>query len=166
MDYMFFGCIQLTSLNVSNFNLENTKNINSMFGSCHNLESIDLFHNTGKIRDMGLLFSHCYNLSSIDLSKFNTSNVKYMDKMFYSCYSLTSIDLSNFNTNKLISINNMFSNCNNLRILNFSSFRDSYKNFYNLFLLNSTISCKIIISENLTQNIKNIIPSHWDIEEL
>ena len=63
---MFSGCQNLTSLNLSNFNTENVKNM----------------------RDM---FSGCQNLTSLNLSNFNTENVKYMSAMFYECNSLQTI---------------------------------------------------------------------------
>ena len=63
---MFFGCVKITSLNLSHFNLENVVSIYSMFGTCDNLESIDLFYNTQNINNMSSLFSNCYRLTSID----------------------------------------------------------------------------------------------------
>ena len=55
---MFYNCKSLTSLNLSNFNTNNVKNMNHMF-------------------------CNCSSLNSLDLSNFNTNNVKDMDKMFY-----------------------------------------------------------------------------------
>ena len=132
-----------------------------MFGSCHNLKSIDLFYNTHNVNNMSFLFYNCFNLSSINLSTFNTSNVIRMEYMFYSCLKLTSIDLSNFNTDKLVSIAKMFYDCNSLQFLDFSSFRGGTVNYYDLFHINSNISCIIIINESLDEDIEDEIPTNW-----
>ncbi len=73
---MFAGCSLLTSINVSNFNINNVTNMSNMF-------------------------SYCSSLTSINLSNFNTNNVTNMAAMFYKCSSLTSINLSNFNCDKI-----------------------------------------------------------------
>ena len=164
MNYMFSWCEQLTSLNVSNFNLENAISVSGMFQCCFNLKSIKLFYNTQTIENMNSLFRHCYSLLSIDLSKFDTSNVKDMAYMFYECKVLTSIDLSNFITNDNTIINYMFYYCYNLQFLNFSSFKGNYINYTNLFYKNSDIACRIIVNENSPQNIRNIIPDNWIVE--
>ena len=69
---LFYGCSSLTSLNLSNFD---TKNVKDMYG----------------------MFQFCKSLTSIDLSYFNTSSLNYMDYMFHFCPSLSYIDLSTFN---------------------------------------------------------------------
>ena len=132
-----------------------------MFGSCDNLESIDLFYNTQNVKDMDSLFYYCYSLLSIDLSRFDTSSVIRMDYMFYSCSKLTSIDLSNFNVEKVYTLSRMFALCNNLQYLDFSPFKGSYHYYYHLFYVESNISCTIKINKNLGTDIINEIPSHW-----
>ena len=54
---MFSYCSSLTSLNLSNFNINNVK-------------------------DMSGMFFNCSSLTSLNLSKFNTHNVKNMIFMF------------------------------------------------------------------------------------
>ena len=49
MDLMFYRCLNLTSLDLSNFD-------------------------TSNIIDMDGMFAHCSSLVSLDLSNFNTSN--------------------------------------------------------------------------------------------
>ena len=86
MSSMFFDCISLESLNLSNFNTENVTNMSGMFHNCSSLEKLDL-------------------------SKFDTSNVTNMRYMFHNCSSLTSLDLKNFNTNKVTDMSYMFYKC-------------------------------------------------------
>ena len=66
MRSMFYNCSSLTSLNVSNFNTDNVK-------------------------DMSFMFSSCSSLSSLNLSNFNTNNVNKMWCMFAGCSSLNSL---------------------------------------------------------------------------
>ena len=62
-NFMFYDCISLSSLDLSNFNTQNVSNMESMFYNCN-------------------------SLSSLNLSNFNTQNVTNMKSMFYWCNSL------------------------------------------------------------------------------
>ena len=89
---MFYRCHNLTSLDLSNFNTENVKNMSNMFWGCQNLTSLNLSNfNTENVKNMRDMFWGCQNLTSLNLSNFNTENVKYMSAMFYGCNSLQTI---------------------------------------------------------------------------
>ena len=60
MSHMFFGCLLLKELNLSNFN-------------------------TNNVIDMGYMFYRCSSLKVLNLSNFNTNNVTYMEYMFGRC---------------------------------------------------------------------------------
>jgi len=60
MIYMFFGCLSLKELNLSNFN-------------------------ANKVTNMSCMFYGCSSLKELNLSNFNTNNVIYMNYMFYGC---------------------------------------------------------------------------------
>lgn len=90
--YMFYYCINLTSINLNNFD-------------------------TSKVTDMGSMFEYCKNLTSLDLSSFDTSNVVDMGRMFYKCSSLTSLDLSSFDMSKVTLTTSMFGDCANLQTI-------------------------------------------------
>ena len=108
-NFMFFDCVSLSSIDLSNFNTQNVTNMESMFYNCNSLSSLDLSNfNTQNVTNMVYMFSDCNSLSSIDLSNFNTQNVTNMGYMFYNCNSLSSLDLSNFNTQKVTNMNYMF----------------------------------------------------------
>jgi surface protein len=66
MNKMFFGCKNLTSLDVSSFD-------------------------TSNVTDMDEMFWGCESLTILDVSNFNTSNITYMYKMFYNCANLKTI---------------------------------------------------------------------------
>ena len=109
MYFMFYGCSNLTSLNLTNFNTKNVKDMNGMFGDCTHLTSLDITNfNTAKVTNMGNMFLGCSNLTSLDLTNFNTAKVTDMHGMFKGCSALTSLDLTNFNTAEVRDMNRMF----------------------------------------------------------
>ena len=90
-----------------NFNTANVTNMSSMFYGCYNLTSLNLSNfNTANVRDMDGMFWGCTSLTGLDLSNFNTENVIYMGFMFDSCISLTSLNLSSFNTSNVTNMYN------------------------------------------------------------
>ena len=61
-----------------------SENINKMFRNNDNIISIDLSNfNSSQIRDMSYLFCGCSSLKSINFDNFDTSNVVDMKYMFY-----------------------------------------------------------------------------------
>lgn len=116
-----------------------TSNVTSMrfmFAGCSNLTSVDLSSfNTSNATNMEKVFSSCSNLTSLDLSSFNTSNVTNMDGMFQNCSNLASLDLSSFDTSKVTVIGNMFYGCSHLNKLYISSsfFNSASITNYNIF---------------------------------
>ena len=68
-----------------------------MFFGCQNLSSLDLSSfNTSNVTDMSWMFNACYKLSSLDLSNFDTAKVTNMSYMFYSCPNLKTLNISSF----------------------------------------------------------------------
>ena len=90
MGYMFYECIQLTSLDLSSFN---TSNVTNMFA----------------------MFAFCVNLTSLDLSNWNTSQVTNMSYMFYNSGNLRTVYVGNgWSTAAVTDSYNMFSGCTSL----------------------------------------------------
>ena len=57
MSYMFSYCSSLTSLNLSNFNTNNVKNMSAMFIGCSSLTSLNLSNfNTNNVKNMRGIF--------------------------------------------------------------------------------------------------------------
>jgi len=106
---IFQHCINLTSLDVSNWDTSNVMYMSHVFTDCIKLTSIDVSNwDTSKATNMRGMFSGCNKLTSIDVSNFDTRNVTNMQDMFYKCTSLTSLDVSNFNTSKVTNMACMF----------------------------------------------------------
>ena len=123
MTSMFYGCSQLTSLDVTHFNTENVVHMKNMFINCSSLASLDVTHfNTENVANMGYMFYGCSQLTSLDVTHFNTANVFVMYSMFSGCSSLTSLDVTHLNTANVLAMNDMFSGCSSLTSLDVSHF--------------------------------------------
>ena len=111
--YWFYGCENLTTIkNFSNLKTDNVTDINSMFGDCHSLKSIDFSSlNLSKVTNMHQVFEDCRTLESIDFSGVNTENVTNMGDLFLNCKSLKTIDISSFNTKNVTNMKSMFLRC-------------------------------------------------------
>ena len=58
---MFYGCISLKSLNITNFITSNARNMTGMFSKCSSLTSLDLSKfDTLKVTDMSRMFLECF----------------------------------------------------------------------------------------------------------
>ena len=120
---MFYGCLGLTSLDVSKFNTSKVTDMASMFYHCSGLTSLDLSKfDTHNVTSMISMFFYCECLTSLDVSKFNTSKVTNMAGMFFRCKSLTSLDVSNFETQNVTDMSYMFGSCSGLTSLDVSKF--------------------------------------------
>ena len=123
MTSMFYGCSQLTSLDVTHFNTEKVTNMVQMFTDCRCLTSLDVTNfNTANVTNMGNMFYGCSQLTSLDVTHFNTANVFAMNSMFSGCSSLTSLDVTHLNTANVLVMNDMFSGCSSLTSLDVSHF--------------------------------------------
>ena len=133
--YMFYGCKNLTSLDLSNFDTGKVENMSSLFDGCENLTNLDLSNfDTSKVKHMSYMFWNCENLTSLDLSNFDTSQVEDMAGMFGGCENITNLDLSNFDTSKVEDMDSMLIACINLTSLDLSNFDTSQvKNMYSMF---------------------------------
>ena len=160
MRYLFSDCNSLTSLNLSNFNINNVYDMSHMFDNCYSLTSLDLINfNTNNVKNMSCMFDNCRSLTSLNLSTFNTNNVNNMSHMFYNCCSLNSLNLSNFNTNNVKEMDNMFAYCSSLTSLNLSNFNtNNVTNMSRMFF-----NCSSLLSLNLSHfnidlvyNMRNI----------
>ena len=87
-----------SSIIEASFKGSNTSNVtymNYMFDGCYDLISLDVSSfDTSKVTTMDSMFQDCTSLTSLTLSNFNTSNVTYMDSMFYGCTNLKTIRMA------------------------------------------------------------------------
>ena len=132
--YRMFENFKGTSLDLSNFDTDNVRDMSFIFNKCYYLEHLNLSNfNTNKVTDMGNMFYNCTNLKTLNVSNFDTSNVTNMEDMFYACVNLKKLNVSNFDTRNVMYMD-MFMNCKSLKELDISSFYiDNTKMLDNMF---------------------------------
>ena len=146
MSYLCFKCKSLSDINISNLTTQNVTDMSYMFCRCKSLSNINISNfNTQNVTNMKDMFSWCESLSSIDLSNFNTQNVTDMYGMFCGCRALINIDLSNFNTKNVTDMNLMFCGCKSLQKINLENFRtEKVTDMIDMFS-----GCQVLKKENI-----------------
>ncbi len=110
----FYGMQWMKSIEgLEYLNTSEVRLMNYMFYDCSDLTSIDLSHfNTDKVTRMPGMFSYCQKLKSLDLSTFNTANVEAMDYMFSMSVNLQTIYVgSGWSTEVVDDSEDMFYGC-------------------------------------------------------
>lgn len=126
MRSMFYGCTNLTELDIDGIDTSAVTNMRSMFNRCSNLVELDLkAFDTSQVTDMSNMFNRCHKLKNLNISSFNTAKVNYMFNMFYECKHLKSLNVSGFNTAEVSYMGHMFAQCTNLEELDVSGFNTS-----------------------------------------
>ena len=122
-DEMF---IKMKTLNISNWDVSNVKDMGNMFYNCRNLQTLDVSKwNTSHVEDMTSMFFNCKSLTALDVSNWDVSNVNDMMGMFDSCESLTTLDVSNWDVSNVKHMGYMFDGCKSLTSLNVSKWNMS-----------------------------------------
>lgn len=95
----------LTKLDLTNWDVHNVENMNSMFQGQVDMQSVGDLSNwdTSKVTDMSNMFSNDYVLKTPgDLSKWQTGKVTDMSYMFFEDYALNNVgDLSNWDVSSV-----------------------------------------------------------------
>ena len=123
---VFENCIELTSLNLSGWDVSKAKTLESIFAGCSRLTDLNLEGwNPESALYMEQMFQWCKSLPSLDLSGWDTSNVKNMAGMFRYCERLESLNVSGFDTSKVTNMSSMFEQCYALRSLDLTGWDTS-----------------------------------------
>ncbi len=101
---LFAGDKNLTSVDLSGLNTENTTDMSAMFFNCSSLNDSSITFSNGEntlfttknVTDMSTMFSGMTSLTELDLSSFNTTNLKNIELMFSGDTALTKVNLSSF----------------------------------------------------------------------
>lgn len=141
----FNGFYQLTEIKgIKNLDTSNVSDMAYMFAGCSELKSVDLtYMNLQKVEDMSYMFHYCLALNTVYLKGLNTYKVKYMNSMFELCKSLKHLDLSSFNTQNVKNFQRMFYECNSLKaiyaspkfVVNVSDLDSKANMFYRCYIL-------------------------------
>ena len=122
MDKMFYKCINLMRIDVSNWDVGNVTSLQSTFRDCSELRTLDVSNwDVGNVEIFGSAFRGCVNLSSLDVSNWDTSNATDIGGIVADCRNLKNIDMSNWNVSKVITLSLTFSNCTSLTSLDISN---------------------------------------------
>ncbi|MBB2955577.1 surface protein [Bifidobacterium commune] len=118
MESMFGSCHSLASVDVSNFDTSQVTTISQMFADCPKMTSVDVSKfDTSNVTEMYGVF-HGSGFVKLDLSTFKTKKVTRMDALVYGCKDLTSINVENFDTREATNMSIMFARCPKLTVLN------------------------------------------------
>ena len=114
-----WGGQNIETVDVTGWNLNNTKSLNGLFGDCIKLKTIIGLNtwDTSKIENMSGMFNNCILLENLDLRNFDTSNVTDMSVMFSNCTNLNEINIISFDTRKVTNMANIFTLDTNLKTI-------------------------------------------------
>ena len=158
MTSMFYGCENLKNIDVSTFNTENVSLLAGMFEECWRLSAIDLSNfKTSKVTDTSTMFSNCYLLKSIKFGEdFKTDNVTDMSLMFNNCVSLTDLDVSGFSTANVTTMSSMFGACQSLTKIDVSKFNTDKVTAMNRMFMGCKHITELDLSNFKTANVFNM----------
>ena len=89
MAYMFKGCTNLTSVDLSNCDCSNVTNTSSMFENCSNVKTIDLTNTNMKIIGMNFMFKNCTVLEEIKCDGWLNESQRGYEIPRWNCSDLT-----------------------------------------------------------------------------
>jgi pilin isopeptide linkage protein/uncharacterized repeat protein (TIGR02543 family) len=124
----FSGCSSLTTINgIEDLNVSACKNFNSLFFGCSNLTSLDLSRwKTTNITSISSVFFNCSKLTSLNVSTWDTSKVTNANTALSNCTALETLDLSSWSTSAITNASSVFANDTALKSVTLgSSFRFS-----------------------------------------
>jgi len=122
----FSGLSNVTTLNISGWDISQVRTMDSMFFNASSLISLDLSNwDVGNVTRMTSMFRGTANLTSLNVSGWDTSNVTTMSSMFYDATSLTTLDTSDWDTSRVTNMTHMFRNAAALTTLDVSGWDTS-----------------------------------------
>ena len=112
LDFMFSGCEDLISVDLSHTNSPSMTSMIYTFTNCKNLQKVDFTSlQTSQVTSMDFFFAGCTNLMDLKgLENIDTSSVKKTAGMFIDCHNLLSANLSAFQLNNIEEQSGMFIN--------------------------------------------------------
>ena len=110
--------LPFTSIDVSNLDVSDTKNMTSMFGGCSKVASIKGLDawDVSNVTNTSHMFGGCSKVTSIKgLDAWDVSNVTDMSSMFYGCDALRDLSsLASWDVSGVTNMSYMFENCHAL----------------------------------------------------
>ena len=157
MSSMFKQCKSLVYINLTNINISSVEYMSSLFYGCENLRSIDLSNiDISKARDMSSMFSSCSFLKYINLTNTNLSSVENIKYLFYSCSILGSVNLKSFEISKIRNMHGTFYDCISLENINFGILDTSFVNDMSQLFYNCISLSSIDLSNFNTSKVTDL----------
>lgn len=120
MSSFFSNCKELTSVSLGQRNTANAINLDQSFSECKNLETVS-FKGNWKVGNASYVFYNCNNLTSITgIDKWETSELQELESAFLNCKALSNLDVSAWSTSSLKRVERAFQNCKSLKVLDVS----------------------------------------------
>ena len=116
MSYMFYNCVKLQKINISDITVNQVNNMACMFYGCKSLEKLDLSY--WITSNLNMMFKTCVKLESVgDISSWNMSNIINCEEMFENCISIDNLGdiLKNWKMPNVENIDHMFYLCDKLK---------------------------------------------------
>ena len=157
LNYMFYGCGQMTDLDLSGWDVSNVTTMNHTFCDCFNMQNYNFTGwNTVNLEMLNGAFNGNEKLVTIDLSDFDTQNVYDFGQLFDGCYSLENIiGLDKWDTSKAIYFYE-FLTSTKVREIDLSSFSASQVQYTRrMFFANSELTT-IYVSDKWNLDISTL----------
>ena len=159
MSHMFYNCVGLNNIKISNWDTGNVTNMSEMFKSCLNLISLDISGwDTSNVTDMSLMFNYCHiNIQPLNLSGWDTGNVTNMSQMFANFQNCNyPLDLSGWNTSKVTNMFSMFMSCTTTPSINITGWdTGNVTNMSNMFQSCSQLTTIYTSTSWSAENVEN-----------
>lgn len=184
-NHIFYGCAQLTSLDLNKWNTQNFWTISHLFADCRGLTDLRISKwNVSNIQEFDAAFNECSKLEELDLTGWRTTSARRFTQMFESCAKLKKIiGLENFVTTSIDSyapfkdlngedmvtsypftvFYEMFFNCGQLEEIDLSSFDNSKAEGYQKMFMQCPKLKTIYVSDKWTTRGADYNPE-WDTD--
>ncbi len=113
----FADCLNLSTVNISGWNLDVLETSSGMFMNDVNLANISVTNEAPCLKDCSAMFLGCTGLTTANIPKLITSTTTNAAYLFDGDVSLTSVDASNWNTSAVVFAQAMYRDCEKLSTL-------------------------------------------------
>ena len=137
LSFVFEGCENLTSVNLSSFTFENVKNMSNLFNGCKDLKSVNFSEtiNSTNLIDIDGMFEGCESIEKPEIQHFDFSKVTKMNRLFKGCKKLDHVEFNpDIKIQNVEDLSFVFDGCVNLIEVNLTQFQfEKVGNMSNLF---------------------------------
>jgi surface protein len=160
MAEMLSDCGQLTSADLSGWDVSNVTSMRRLFAGDRSLVSVVVQGwNTSNVTTMESMFLYCTSLTSVDMSGLDTSQVSSMALMFEGCESLESADLSGWVFLGFPNLDSMFMDCSNLTTLNLTGWNTACASYTSTMFDGSNAISSITLGKTDDVSFLDHVPS-------